>query len=80
MCGEVVPLGWNFDHGSKTHAKAERIAAEPLLVRHRRPDVREETQRCAFYWGGRYGLEDDWDALWYPYRGWRGPARGWGNP
>jgi len=29
---------------------------------------------------GRYGLEDDWDALWYPYRGWRGPSRGWGNP
>ena len=29
---------------------------------------------------GRYGLEDDWDALWYPYRGWRGPSPGWGNP
>jgi hypothetical protein len=27
----------------------------------------------AFGWAGRYGPEDDWGALWYPYRGWRGP-------
>jgi len=31
-------------------------------------------------WGGRYGPYDDWGALSYPYRGWRGPSRGWGNP
>jgi hypothetical protein len=31
-------------------------------------------------WGSRYGPYDDWGALWYPYRGWRGPSRGWGNP
>jgi len=34
----------------------------------------------AYGWAGRYGPEDDWGALWYPYRGWRGPSRGWGNP
>ncbi len=34
----------------------------------------------AYGWGGRYGPSDDWGALWYPYRDWRGPSRGWGNP
>ena len=26
-------------------------------------------------WAGRFGPEDDWGALWYLYRGWRGPSR-----
>ena len=31
-------------------------------------------------WGGRHGPYDDWGALSYPYRAWRGPSRGWGDP
>src|ERR1700752_3846495 len=52
------------------------LRAEPLLW----PWSPYGSRDNAHGWGGRYGPYDDWSALWYPSRGWRGTSRSWGNP
>src|SRR6516165_1430504 len=69
VCAEGASLGWSFDRGSKTRAKA------------READGFHRTARRAitclvgslwwlwdngYGWGGLYDLEDDWGARWYP--------------
>jgi hypothetical protein len=59
----VIGAGGEADGFRRTAHRAITMAGGVPIVAGIMPMVGE----------GRYGPEDDWGALWYPYRGWRGP-------